>query len=60
MPKHIATVYDKKNNKYERIPFDTEEFEVTIKGAKGKVYYSSSKFNKDDNLKNEKIIELKY
>jgi hypothetical protein len=58
MPKHIAIVYDKKNNKYERVPFNTEDFEVIIQGAKGKVYYSSSKFNKEKDLKNEKMVEL--
>jgi hypothetical protein len=59
MPKHIVIVYDKKNDKYERLPFNTEEFEVEIRGARGKVYYSSEKFNKDNNLNNEKVVVLK-
>ena len=50
MPKHILIIYDKKKDKYERLPFNTEEFEVEIRGARGKVYYSSEKFNKENNL----------
>ncbi len=58
MPKHIVIVYDKKNNKYERLPFDTEEYEVEIRGARGKVYYSSSKFNKEKDLNEKEMVVL--